>query len=286
MQEAKIGIIGGSGLYKLDWLAKGKPVSVTTPFGKPSDKYILGHLEGIPVAFLPRHGIGHRVLPTEVNYQANIFGFKKLGVEKIIAISAVGSLKEEIAPMDVVIPHQFFDRTTKRAATFFGNGIVGHVSFANPFCMDMAGILRDAAKKTGANVHWGGTYLNMEGPAFSTRSESEVYRQWGMDIIGMTNIGEAKLAREAEMCYATAAFVTDYDCWHSSHESVTVDMVMSNLAKNSQTANKLLELAIPVLIKERDCTCKDALKHAIVTDRKIIPAKIKKQLKLIFGKYI
>lgn len=286
MQKATIGIIGGSGLYKLEGLKDIKSVSIATPFGKPSSKYILGKLGKRTIAFLPRHDIGHRLLPTELNYRANIYGFKKLGVERIIAISAVGSLKENIAPLDIVIPHQFFDRTTKRPSTFFGDGIVGHIAFANPICMDLAGILYESSKKTGANVHWGSTYLNMEGPQFSTKAESNVYRQWGMDIIGMTNLVEAKLAREAEICYATLALVTDYDCWHPEHDSVTVEMIIQNLTKNIANATKVIELTIPQIPEGRTCRCKDALKDAIITDRKIIPEKTKKKLRSIIGKYI
>jgi 5'-methylthioadenosine phosphorylase len=286
MQKAQIGIIGGSGLYNIEGIKNIKSVNVTTPFGRPSSKYIIGQLGQRTVAFLPRHDVGHRLLPSELNYRANIFGFKKLGVEQIIAISAVGSLKEEIAPLDIVIPHQFFDRTTHRHQTFFGEGVVAHIPFAHPICMDLAEVLHKAAKKTEINIHWGGTYLNMEGPAFSTKAESEVYRQWGMDIIGMTNLAEAKLAREAEICYATIALVTDYDCWHPSHETVTVDMVVKNLLKNVTNAKKILELALPHIPLERKCKCKDALKYAFATDKKIIPEKIRKKLNLIIGKHI
>lgn len=289
MEKAQIGIIGGSGLYKIEELEKlknAKSVSIDTPFGEPSDLYVIGTIEGKTIAFLPRHGVGHRFLPTEINSRANIYGFKKLGVERIIAVSAVGSLKEEIQPLDIVIPHQFFCRTTKRNDTFFGEGIAAHIAFAHPVCMDTAQTLYEAAKKIGVNVHWGGTYLNMEGPAFSTKSESYVYRQWGMDIIGMTNIAEAKLAREAEICYATLALVTDYDCWHPKHESVTVDMIIQNLMKNISNARKILDLVLPRLSPERKCACKDALKHAILTDKKIIPETTKIKLKHIIGKYI
>lgn len=286
MQKAEIGIIGGSGLYKLPGLKNVKAVSITTPFGRPSSRYTIGTLGKRTVAFLPRHGTGHRLLPAELNYRANIYGFKKLGVERIIAVSAVGSLKENIAPLDIVIPHQFFDRTTKRQATFFGGGIVGHIAFADPICLDLADILYKTSKKTGANVHWGGTYLCMEGPQFSTKAESNVYRQLGMDIIGMTNLAEAKLAREAEICYATLALVTDYDCWYQGHDSVTVEMVIQNLIKNVNNAKKVIGLLIPQIPKNRACRCKDALKDAIITDRKIIPEAIKKKLRPIIGKYI
>lgn len=286
MQKVEIGIIGGSGLYKIEGLKNIKCISINTPFGKPSSQYVIGLLGGKTVAFLPRHDVGHKILPTELNYRANIYGFKKLGVERIIAVSAVGSLKENIAPLDIVIPHQFFDRTTKRSSTFFGDGIVAHVAFANPICIDLAQILHEAVTKTGIKVHWGGTYLNMEGPAFSTKAESMVYRQWGMDIIGMTNLAEAKLAREAEICYATIALVTDYDCWYPEHDSVTVEMVIQNLVKNSENAKKIIETALSKIPHNRTCKCEDALKDAIVTDRKTIPKKTKDNLKLIIGKYI
>lgn len=286
MQKAQIGIIGGSGLYKIEGLKLIKNISITTPFGKPSSKYIIGQLGGKTIAFLPRHDIGHRLLPTELNYRANIYGFKKLGIEQIIAISAVGSLKEGIKPLDIVIPHQFFDRTTKRQSTFFGDGIVAHIAFSDPICINLAKILYESSKKIGVNTHWGGTYLNMEGPAFSTKSESNVYRQWGMDIIGMTNLVEAKLAREAEICYATLALVTDYDCWHPEHDSVTVEIIIQNLIKNTDNAKKIIEIAIPQIPSQRICKCKDALKDAIITDRKIIPSSTKKRLKPIIGKYI
>lgn len=284
--NAQIGIIGGSGLYKIEGMKDVKFISINTPFGKPSDRYIIGKLMGKTIAFLPRHGIGHRILPTEINYRANIYGFKKLGVERIIAVSAVGSLKEEIAPLDIVIPHQFFDRTTKRPVSFFGEGIAGHISFANPICIDLAGILYESTKKLGLKVHWGGTYLCMEGPQFSTKAESNVYRQWGMDIIGMTNLAEAKLAREAEICYATLALVTDYDCWHPEYDSVTVEIIIQNLINNTENAKKIIELAITQIPPERKCKCKDALKDAIITDKKLIPKGTLKKLRPIIGRYI
>lgn len=284
--EAKIGIIGGSGLYKIKGLEDIKEVAIETPFGKPSDKYILAKLNGLSIAFLPRHGVGHTILPTELNYRANVFGFKILGVSNIIAISAVGSLREEIAPMDIVIPHQFFDRTSKRICTFFGEGLAVHMPFAHPICLDLAKVVYEAAKKAGAKVHWGGTYLNMEGPQFSTQSESSVYRQWGMDIIGMTNLCEAKLAREAEICYTTAALVTDYDCWHPEHDSVTIEIIIGYLTKNIVVAHDIIKETAAVIDPERDCKCHHALKDTIITDRKCIPEKTKQKLDIIIGKYL
>jgi len=286
MEKAQIGVIGGSGLYHMESLRNAQSTTVTTPFGDPSDQYVIGQIGEKTVAFLPRHGQGHNLLPTELNFRANIYGFKKLGIEKIISISAVGSLKKEIAPLDIVIPHQFFDRTTKRPQTFFGDGIVAHISFAHPICLDLAAILYNTAKKTDLNVHRGGTYLNMEGPAFSTQSESFAYRQWGMDIIGMTNLYEAKLAREAEICYATIAMVTDYDCWHPQHDKVTVDMIIKNMIKNTANVKIILEKAIPRIPLERHCPCQNALKDAIITDKKYIPKKTREKLNLIIGKYL
>ncbi|MFH1478848.1 MAG: S-methyl-5'-thioadenosine phosphorylase [Candidatus Omnitrophota bacterium] len=282
---AKIGIIGGSGLYNIDGLNNIKEVKVDTPFGDPSDSYITGSLEGIDVAFLPRHGKGHRILPTELNYRANIYGFKKLGVEKIVSISAVGSFKKELKPLDIVLPDQFVDRTNQaRKTTFFGEGIVGHISFADPVCKDLKDMIYETTKELKLTTHPKGTYLNMEGPAFSTRGESLLYKSWGLDIIGMTNMPEARLAREAEICYSTVAFVTDYDCWHD--EVVTIDMVIANLTKNVENAKKLIKKLAPKLSKERTCSCKDTLKYAIITDRKLIPEKTKKKLDIIIGKYI
>jgi 5'-methylthioadenosine phosphorylase len=284
---SKIGIIGGSGLYEIDGIKHINRVKVDTPFGEPSDEYTLGELEGREVVFLPRHGKGHRIPPGEINFCANIFGMKKLGVEQIISVTACGSLKREIEPLDFVVPDQFIDRTNQaRKTTFFKKGIVAHISFSQPICEDLAKVLYDCAIELGINVHWKGVYLNMEGPAFSTKAESNLYRSWGMDIIGMTNIQEARLAREAEICYATLAAVTDYDCWHESEEDVSVDMILENLAKNTQNAKKILKLAIPRILEQRQCACKDALKFAIITDRKAIPLKIKRDLKLIIGKYV
>ena len=284
--QPKIGIIGGSGLYKIAGIKNIEETAISTPFGKPSDKYIIAEFYNEKIAFLPRHGVGHRLTPSELNYRANIYGFKKLGVEQIIAVSAVGSLKEEIAPKDVVIPHQFFDRTSKRICTFFGEGITAHVPFAKPVCLDLAKIVYEAAKTSGAKVHWGGTYLNMEGPQFSTLAESNLYRQWGMDIIGMTNLCEAKLAREAEMCYTTMAMVTDYDCWHPEHESVSIEMIIEHLVNNVDTAHKILKEIIIRLPEERECRCRHALKDTIVSDPKLIPPATKKKLELIIGKYV
>jgi 5'-methylthioadenosine phosphorylase len=283
----KIGIVGGSGLYNIEGIAKLKSVEVKTPFGKPSDKYSVGELEGREMVFLPRHGVGHRISPSEINYRANIYGFKKLGVEWLISIAACGSLREELKPMDFVIPDQFVDRTNHaREMTFFEKGITAHMVFAHPVCKHLADILYDSAISLKLNTHKNKTYINMEGPAFSTLAESKLYRSWGMDIIGMTNMCEAKLAREAEICYATLAAVTDYDCWHPSHESVTVDMVIGNLLKNLENAKKLISKVVKAIPKERTCSCSSALKHAIITDKKLIPAKIKKDLDIIIGKYV
>ncbi|MDD2751684.1 MAG: S-methyl-5'-thioadenosine phosphorylase [Candidatus Omnitrophica bacterium] len=283
----RIGIIGGSGLYKIEGIKKVKETSVATPFGAPSGKFIVGSLEGKEVVFLPRHDVGHKICPSKINYRANIYGMKKLGVERIISVAACGSLKEELKPMDFVVVDQFVDRTNNaREMTFFDNGIVAHIVFAQPVCQELAGEIYTAGKNLNLNIHQGGTYLNMEGPAFSTLAESQLYRSWGMDIIGMTNMAEAKLAREAEICYSTLAAVTDYDCWHPSHESVTVDMVIRNLLNNVENAKKIISSVIKNIKPHRHCSCGDALKHAIVTDRKLIPAKAKKDLKVIIGKYI
>ena len=286
MSQAEIGIIGGSGLYSMSGLGKVKEVRVKTPFGKPSDTYVLGTLEGRKVAFLARHGRGHRILPTELNFRANIYGFKQLGVERIVSISAVGSLKEEHKPLDFVIPDQFFDRTRHRVDTFFGNGIVGHIAFADPICPELARVVEAACKMAGVTGKRGGTYLCMEGPQFSTKAESNVYRSWGMDVIGMTNLQEAKLAREGEICYVTVAMVTDYDCWHPHHDSVTVDQVVAVLLKNAENACNVVRETIAAMPKVRSCKCGAALAHAILTDRGKIPAGTRQKLKLIFGKYL
>jgi 5'-methylthioadenosine phosphorylase len=283
----KVGIIGGSGLYKMEGIENLKQVSVSTPFGKPSGKFTLGMLAGKEVVFLPRHGIGHKIGPSEINYRANIYGMKKLGVEWIISLAACGSLKEELKPMDFVVIDQFVDRTNSaRKMTFFERGVVAHIVFADPICKTLSARLFEAGRKLKLNIHRGGTYVNMEGPAFSTLAESRLYRSWGMDVIGMTNMCEAKLAREAEICYATLAAVTDYDCWHPEHESVTVEMVIGNLLKNVENSQRIILETIKNLAAERRCACKDTLKHAIVTDRKLIPAKLKKDLKVIIGEYI
>ena len=284
---SKVGIIGGSGLYDIEGIKNIKKVKVTTPFGSPSDHYMTGTLEGTDVVFLPRHGRGHRITPTEINFRANIFGMKKLGVDAIISVSACGSLREEMKPMDFVVPDQFVDRTNHaRESTFFGNGIVAHVAFAEPVSPEIAKILIEACKKIGATVHPKGTYINMEGPQFSTKAESHLYRQWGMDIIGMTNMAEAKLAREAEISYATLAAVTDYDCWHEAHESVTIEMIINNLNNNIANAKKILKTAIPQIGKLETFSAQGALKFAIMTNRDLIPAKVKKDLNVIVGKYL
>src|ERR671939_1460828 len=288
MTTAKIGIIGGSGLYQMPELKDVEEVSVETPFGNPSDAFIVGTLEGVRVAFLPRHGRGHRLLPTELPFRANIYAMKLLGVERILSASAVGSLQERYAPLDIVIPEQFFDRTRARAheSTFFGEGIVAHVSFAHPVCAELGDVLEAACGAAEVNVHRGGTYLCMEGPAFSTKAESNVYRSWGMDIIGMTNLQEAKLAREAEICYATLALVTDYDCWHPGHDAVSVEAVVEYLNKNVRNAQVILREAVKLLKSgERSCKCGSALKNAIFTAPDLWPAETKKRLEAIIGKY-
>jgi 5'-methylthioadenosine phosphorylase len=284
--KAEIGIIGGSGLYSMPGFDAQEEVRLSTPFGDPSDAYIVGQLEGKQVAFLARHGRGHRILPTELNFRANIFGMKMLGVERILSLSAVGSLKEEHAPLDFVIPDQFFDRTHGRISTFFGNGIVGHISFSDPICGQLAEVVHASAQQLSINSKRGGTYLCMEGPAFSTRAESNVYRSWGMDVIGMTNLQEAKLAREAEICYVTVAMVTDYDCWHSEHDAVTVDQIIQTLNKNAANACSLVRHAVARMPEERTCKCGSALKHAIMTDPKMMPQKTKDELRPLIGKYI
>jgi 5'-methylthioadenosine phosphorylase len=286
LPQAEIGIIGGSGLYAMPGLSKVKEVKLKTPFGAPSDAYVLGRLEGRWVAFLARHGRGHRILPSELNFRANIHGFKQLGAERIVSISAVGSLKEQHKPLEFVIPDQFFDRTRHRVDTFFGNGVVAHVAFADPVCPEMASVVEVACKKGGVTGKRGGTYLCMEGPQFSTKSESKVYRDLGMDVIGMTNLQEAKLAREAELCYVTIAMVTDYDCWHPHHDSVTVDQIVAVLLKNAENATRVVRETVAAMPKARGCKCGAALAHAILTDPKKIPAATKKKLALILGKYV
>ena len=284
-EKAEIGIIGGSGLYVMPGFEAQEEVRLTTPFDEPSEAYIVGRLEGKSVAFLARHGRGHRISPSELNFRANIFGMKMLGVERILSLSAVGSLKEEHAPLDFVLPDQFFDRTRERASTFFTGGIVAHISFSDPICPELASVVHDSALESGIRCKRGGTYLCMEGPAFSTRAESNVYRTWGMDVIGMTNLQEAKLAREAEICYVTIAMVTDYDCWHDEHTAVTVDQIISNLTKNAENACKLVRHVVARMPKARTCHCGSALKHAIITDRAAIPEKVKERLGLLIGKY-
>ncbi len=286
MPEARIGIIGGSGLYKMEGMTEVDKVEVSTPFGEPSDAIILGNLEGVRVAFLPRHGEGHRISPSELPAKANIYALKSLGVERIISVCAVGSLKEEIEPLHLVIPDQLIDRTRGRDSTFFTNGIVGHIAFAEPFCPVLSQALFEAATEAGAKVHKGGIYLAMEGPQLSTKAEAQLYRSWGADIIGMTACPEAKLAREAEICYATVAFVTDYDCWHPSYESVTTDMILTNLRESVDTVERILKLTIPSILQPRDCSCASALKDAIVTAAKYIPEKRKDDLDLLIGKYL
>lgn len=284
---AIVGVIGGSGLYQIEGIQGVKEVAVKTPFGDPSDKYITGTLEGTKVVFLPRHGRGHRISPSEINFRANIYGMKKLGVEGIISISACGSLKEEYKPMDFLVPDQFLDRTRKgRHDTFFTEGIVAHVAFADPISPEIADIIEASAKKLKLKIHRGGTYVNMEGPQFSTKAESNLYRSWGMDVIGMTNLTEAKLAREAEISYATLAAVTDYDCWHPSHDSVTLEMIIGYLNKNVGNAKQILKLAIPAVGKLKKFSAAEALKFAIITQKDLIPAKKKKELDIIIGKYL
>jgi len=284
--KPKLGVIGGSGLYSMPGFEVQEEVHLNTPFGQPSDAYIVGGLEGQRVAFLARHGRGHRISPSELNFRANIYGMKMLGVERILSLSAVGSLKEEHKPLDFLIPDQFFDRTRGRVSTFFGDGIVAHISFADPVCPQMAGLAHHAAAQLSIPAKLGGTYLCMEGPAFSTRAESNVYRSWGMDVIGMTNLQEAKLAREAELCYVTIAMVTDYDCWHEEHDAVTVEEIIGNLTTNAENACKLVRSMTRVLPQMRTCKCGSALKHAIITDRALIPEAAKEKLELLLGKYI
>jgi 5'-methylthioadenosine phosphorylase len=280
-----IGIIGGSGLYNMPGFETQEEAVVQTPFGEPSDNFVLGKLAGREVAFLARHGRGHRISPSELNFRANIWGMKSLGVERIISLSAVGSLKEEHRPLDFVIPDQFFDRTKARPSTFFGEGLVAHISFADPICPQLAKVAEDACRAATVHVTHGGTYLCMEGPAFSTKAESNVYRSWGMDVIGMTNLQEAKLAREAEICYVTIAMVTDYDCWHPDHDAVTVTDIIANLVKNAENACKVVAEAVAKMPAERTCKCGRALAHALITDRTAVPETTRKKLDLLIGKY-
>ncbi|RPJ71196.1 MAG: S-methyl-5'-thioadenosine phosphorylase [Acidobacteria bacterium] len=284
--KAQIGIIGGSGLYDMAELSDREEITLDTPFGPPSGPYVLATLRGRRVAFLARHGAGHRLMPSELNFRANIFGFKVLGVERIVSASAVGSLKEEYPPLDIVVPDQFFDRTKGRASTFFGGGLVAHVGFAHPVCGEVARLAHKSALAAGARSHLGGTYVCMEGPHFSTLAESRLYRSWGMDVIGMTNLQEAKLAREAEICYATVALVTDYDCWHPDHDSVTVEMIVGHLLQNAQTAQQIIAGVVGSLPDGRTCACQNALATAIITRPDAIPAHVKQALAPIIAKYI
>jgi 5'-methylthioadenosine phosphorylase len=286
MAQAEIGVIGGSGLYSLPDLKIAEEIRLETPWGAPSDAYVVGTVKGRRLAFLARHGRGHRILPSELNFRANIFGFKKLGVERILSFSAVGSLREELAPQMFVLPDQFFDRTRGRASTFFGDGMVAHIAFADPVCPALLEVADAACRKAGVQKHRGGTYVCMEGPAFSTKAESGVYRSWNMDIIGMTNLQEAKLAREAEICYATIAMVTDYDCWHPDHDAVTVEQIIANLNRNSENACKVLLHAVEAMPAERTCKCGAALATALLTQPDKIPPETRKKLDLLIGKYL
>jgi len=277
-------VIGGSGFYEL--LANARELELETPFGAPSDSFFLGEIDGVPVAFLPRHGRGHRVLPSEINFRANIWGMKALGVHSVIGASAVGSLREEIEPLHIVVPDQLFDRTKARPSTFFGDGVVAHIGFADPFCAHVSRVLVKAGREAGATIHEGGTYVCIEGPQFSTRAESQVYRQLGFDVIGMTNLQEAKLAREAELCYATLALVTDYDVWYAGEEDVTLDQVLDNARRNVETAQAIVRRAVVALDEERDCTCRHAAEHAIITPAELIPQATRDKLDLLIGDYL
>lgn len=286
MSEIEIGVIGGSGLYKMEGLERVEEIAVDTPFGTPSDKYIVGDLMGKRVAFLPRHGRGHKIQPSDLNFRANIYGMKKLGVKRIISVSAVGSMKENLHPKDIVIPDQFYDNTKHRVSTFFGDGIVAHVSVADPVCPDLATVIYKSAAGVGAKVHKGGVYLCIEGPQFSTRGESLIYRKWGVDVIGMTNVTEAKLAREAEICYSTIALVTDYDCWHQEEADVTTDAIIEILNQNVETSKKIIKEALSNISDERTCVCSHAMSNAILTARESIAPEVKEKLKEIIGKYV
>jgi 5'-methylthioadenosine phosphorylase len=286
MEKVKIGIIGGSGLYDMQGLTGRNEVRIDTPFGAPSDAMILGSLSGKRVAFLARHGRGHRYMPSELNFRANIYAMKLLGVERILSVGAVGSLKEDIVPLDIVLPDQFLDRTRGRISTFFGDGLVAHIAFGDPVCPDLLGQVHRASHKAGILAKKGGTYVCMEGPAFSTRAESNLYRGWGMDVVGMTNLQEAKLAREAEICYVTIALVTDFDCWHETHETVSADMIIGNLQKNCQAAQSIIAQTVADLREERNCACGEALKYALITDKAAIPAGTRSRLDCIVGKYL
>ena len=285
-QELVVGVIGGSGLYEIDGLEDVREVALATPFGAPSDAYVTGVLDGVRMAFLPRHGRGHRILPSEINFRANVWGLKKLGVTRILSVSAVGSMREDVVPGDFVMIDQFIDRTRHRPDTFFGEGVVAHVMFADPVCEEVRRVLLGAAGAGSVRAHDGGTYVNMEGPQFSTRAESRLYRSWGVDVIGMTNLQEAKLAREAELCYATVAMATDYDCWHEEEEDVTVEAVLEVMRKNVGNARKLIRDAVPLLPRERGCGCGEALRFAIMTDPGRIEPEARERLGLLIDKYV
>jgi 5'-methylthioadenosine phosphorylase len=284
--QAEIGIIGGSGLYSMNGLTKTKEVQMKTPFGEPSDAIVLGMLEGRRVAFLARHGRGHRILPGEINFRANVYAMKLLGVERLVSVSAVGSLMEDLQPGEFLVPDQFVDRTKNRVSTFFGEGLVAHVGFDKPTCGQVSGVLADASVHCGVMVHRRGTYVCIEGPQFSTLAEANMHRQWRFEVVGMTNVTEAKLAREAEICYATIAMITDFDCWHPEHESVTASEIIATLVENAENAQRVLREAVRAMPKERNCKCGAALKHALVTDMKLVPKATKKKLDAIIGKYI
>ena len=286
MTRARVGIIGGSGLYQMEGIQNLQEVSLETPFGAPSDAYLIGELEGWSVAFLPRHGRGHRILPSELPFRANIYGMKLLGVERIFSISAVGSMREDVRPGDLLVPDQFYDHTRRRVGTFFGDGVVAHVALADPVCPELSRILVESAEALGYRVHRGGTYLCIEGPQFSTRAESHIYRQWGVDVIGMTNVPEVKLAREAEICYATLALVTDYDCWHEEEEDVTAERILAILHENVERAKKILREALTRLPQERGCACGHALRDALVTAPEHIPPDVRRRLEPILGRYL
>ena len=285
MDKAVIGIIGGSGLYEMEGLTQKREVKLATPFGPPSDAFVVGALEGCKVAFLARHGRGHRILPTDINFRANIWGMKKLGVERIISVSAVGSMKEAIQPGHVVLPDQFYDHTKHRISTFFGNGVVAHVAFADPVCAELVQVLAEAGRQNKAVIHEGGVYFCIEGPQFSARGESLIYRRWGVDVIGMTNVTEAKLAREAEICYATLALPTDYDCWHEEMEAVSVEAVIETLNKNVALSQRIIRSALPKIPESRTCSCSTALRNAVMTPDRLIPKKTRENLRLLLDKY-
>ena len=286
MTQARIGVIGGSGLYEMADLTVKEEVVVHTPFGMPSDRYLIGEIGGRELIFLPRHGRGHRILPSHLNYRANIYGMKKLGVEWILSVSAVGSMREDIEPGQIVIIDQFFDRTRERPSTFFGDGVAGHITFADPVCPNVRSLLVESARSAGATVHDGGTYICIEGPQFSTRAESNVFRSWGVDVIGMTNLPEARLAREAEICYATIALCTDYDCWHEGEEDVTIEAILETMRQNISSAQAIIKEAVGHFPLPRSCPCAEALKYAIMTPAELIPPATRQSLDLLIGKYL